>query len=181
MDENLIEKTLSSKELYQGKIIDLHLDDVELPNGNISKREYVSHRGGAGILAIDGDNMWLVKQFRYPYKEVLEEIPAGKLEKGEDAIVTAKRELIEETGYTCDNIEPFGMIYPTPGYTNENLYIFLATGLKKREMHLDEDEFISAYTRPIKDVLKDILDGNIKDGKTCYAVLKYCLLNNITL
>lgn len=181
MDENLIEKTLSSKELYKGKIIDLHLDDVELPNGNLSKREYVSHHGGAGILAIDGDSMWLVKQFRYPYKEVLEEIPAGKLEKGEDAIVTAKRELIEEIGYTCDCIEPFGLIYPTPGYTNEPLYIFLATNLKKREMHLDEDEFISAYTRPIKDVLKDILEGKIKDGKTCYAVLKYCLLNNITL
>ena len=181
MDENLIEKTLSSKELYHGKIINLWLDDVELPDGKQSKREFVEHHGGAGILAIDGDNMWLVKQFRYPYKEVLEEIPAGKLEKGEEAIVTAKRELIEEIGYSCDTIEQFGLIYPTPGYTNEPLYIFLATDLKKKETHLDEDEFISAYTRPIKDVLKDIIDGKIKDGKTCYAVLKYCLLNNITL
>jgi len=180
-DENLIEKSLSSKELYSGRIINVKLDDVELPDGNKSKREYVEHPGGAGILTIDGDEMWLVRQFRYPYKEIIEEIPAGKLEKGEDAIVTAKREIVEEIGYDCESIVPFGMIYPTPGYTNEHLYIFLATGLKKREMHLDEDEFISAYKRPVKDVLKGILDGSIKDGKTCYAVLKYCNLNKIKI
>lgn len=175
MDENLIEKTLNSKELYHGRIINLKLDDVELPDGNKAKREFVEHPGGAAILAVDGEDMWLVRQFRYPYKEVIEEIPAGKLEAGEDAIVTAERELIEEIGYDCEHIEPLGMIYPTPGYTNEHLYIFLATGLKKRETHLDEDEFVSAYKRPIKDVLDDILSGRIKDSKTCYAVLKYTL------
>lgn len=174
---DLEEKTLASQEIYRGRIINVKLDDVVLPDGNRSKRECVEHPGGAGILAIDGDEMWLVRQFRYPYKEVIEEIPAGKLERGEDAIVTAKRELVEEIGYDCEHIEPFGMIYPTPGYTNEHLYIFLATGLKKRETHLDEDEFISSYKRPIKVVLDDILSGKIKDGKTCYAVLKYCLQN----
>ncbi|MBQ9276551.1 MAG: NUDIX hydrolase [Clostridia bacterium] len=173
--ENLEEKTLSTKELYHGRIINLHLDEVELPDGNKSMREFVEHPGGAAILAIDGEDMWLVKQFRYPYKEVIEEIPAGKLERGEEAIVTARRELQEETGYDCDEIIPFGIIYPTPGYTNEHLYIFLAKGLKKREKHLDDDEFISAYKRPIKDVLQDIVDGRIKDSKTCYAVLKYCI------
>jgi len=181
MDENLIEKTISSKELYHGRIINLKLDDIVLPDGNEGKREFVEHPGGAGILAIDGEDMWLVRQFRYPYKEVIEEIPAGKLEKGEDAIVTAERELIEEIGYDCDKILPFGMIYPTPGYTNEHLYIFLAEGLKKRETHLDDDEFISAYKRPIKSVLRDILEGKIKDGKTCYAVLKYANLKGITI
>ena len=177
MDENLIEKTLSSSELYHGRIVKLKLDDIELPDGNKAKREYVEHPGGAAILAVDGEDMWLVRQFRYPYKEVIEEIPAGKLEQGEDAIATAKRELIEEIGFEADSIEPFGMIYPTPGYTNEHLYIFLAKGLKKRETHLDEDEFVSAVKHPIKDVLSGILDGKIKDGKTCYAVLKYCLTN----
>ena len=177
MNDNLIEKTLSSREIYNGRIINVKLDDVKLPDGNESKREYVEHPGGAAILAVDGEDMWLVRQFRYPYREVIEEIPAGKLEKGEDAIVTAKRELVEEIGYDCDSIEPFGMIYPTPGYTNEHLYIFLATGLKKRHTHFDEDEFISAYKRPIKDVLADILSGRIKDSKTCYAVLKYSLQN----
>ena len=181
MYEDLIEKTLNSKELFKGRIITVKLDDVKLPDGNEAKREVVEHPGGAGILAVDGDDMWVVRQFRYPYKEVIEEIPAGKLEKGEDAIVTAERELIEEIGYDCDSIEPFGMIYPTPGYTNEHLYIFLAKGLKKRETHLDDDEFVSAVKRPIKDVLRDILDGEIKDGKTCYAVLKYCNLNGIKL
>ena len=179
MDENLIEKTLDSNELYQGRIINLKLDSVKLPDGNKSKREYVEHPGGAAILAVDGDDMWLVRQFRYPYKEVIEEIPAGKLEKGEEATVTAERELIEEIGYDCDTIEPYGVIYPTPGYTNEHLYIFLAKGLKKRETHFDEDEFIAAYKRPIKAVLDDILRGKVKDGKTCYAVLKYCIENNV--
>ncbi len=179
MCEKLIEQTLSSKELFKGRIITVRLDEVELPDGNKSAREVVDHPGGAGILAVDGEDMWLVRQFRYPYKEVIEEIPAGKLEKGEEAIVTAGRELIEEIGYDCESIEPFGMIYPTPGYTSEHLYIFLARGLKKRETHLDEDEFVSAVKRPIKAVLDDILAGKIKDGKTCYAVLKYCLLNGI--
>ena len=177
--EKLEEKTLSTKELYHGRIINLRLDDVELPDGNKSKREFVEHPGGAAILAIDGEDIWLVRQFRYPYKEVIEEIPAGKLEKGEEAIVTAKRELQEETGYDCEEIQPFGIIYPTPGYTNEHLYIFLAKGLKKRVMHLDDDEFISAYKRPLKAVLADILAGKIKDGKTCYAVQKYCLTHGI--
>ncbi|MBR4801130.1 MAG: NUDIX hydrolase [Clostridia bacterium] len=173
-DKDLKEKTISSRELYHGRIINLKKDDVELPDGNLSMREYVEHPGGAAILAVDGEDMWLVRQFRYPYGEVIEEIPAGKLEKGEEAIVTAKRELVEEIGYDCDSIEPFGMIYPTPGYTNEHLYIFLAKGLKKREKHLDEDEFISAHKRPVKAVLDDIMTGKIKDGKTCYAVMKYC-------
>lgn len=177
--DDLTEQTLSSKELFKGRIITVRLDEVKLPDGNESRREVVEHPGGAGILAVDGEEMWLVRQFRYPYKEIIEEIPAGKLEKGEDAIVTAERELIEEIGYDCDSIEPFGMIYPTPGYTNEHLYIFLARGLKKRETHLDADEFIHAFKRPIKAVLDDILAGKIKDGKTCYAVLKYCQLNDI--
>ena len=177
--DDLTEQTLSSKELFKGRIITVRLDEVKLPDGNESRREVVEHPGGAGILAVDGEEMWLVRQFRYPYKEIIEEIPAGKLEKGEDAIVTAERELIEEIGYDCDSIEPFGMIYPTPGYTNEHLYIFLARGLKKRETHLDTDEFIHAFKRPIKAVLDDILAGKIKDGKTCYAVLKYCQLNDI--
>ena len=177
--DDLSEKTLSSKELFKGRIITVRLDEVELPDGNKSSREVVDHPGGAGILAVDGEDMWLVRQFRYPYKEVIEEIPAGKLEKGEEAIITAERELIEEIGYDCESIEPFGMIYPTPGYTSEHLYIFLAKGLKKRETHLDDDEFVSAAKRPIKAVLDDILAGKIKDGKTCYAVLKYCTINGI--
>ena len=179
MNDNLIEKTLSSREIYNGRIINVKLDDVKLPDGNESKREYVEHPGGAAILAVDGEDMWLVKQFRYPYREVIEEIPAGKLEEGEEAIVTAKRELVEEIGYDADSIEPFGVIYPTPGYTNEHLYIFLAKGLKRRHTHFDEDEFIAAYKRPIKDVLSDVLAEKIKDSKTCYAVLKYCTLNKI--
>ncbi len=181
MDERLIEKERKKTVIYEGKIINLRVDDIVLPDGNDAKREYVEHRGGASILAVDGeDNVYLVRQFRYPYREILEEIPAGKLEMGEDPIETARRELQEETGLVGDII-PYGLIYPTPGYTNENLYIYLATNLKKGDTHFDEDEFLDVVKRPIRDVLQDIYEGKIKDGKTCYAVLKYAHQKNIRI
>lgn len=178
-DNNLKENTLHESTFYHGKIIDLHLDEIELPNGEHAYREYVSHRGGAAILPVDGDYIYLVRQFRYPYKEILTEIPAGKLELGEDPIVTATRELEEETG-TVGNIRPLGIIYPTPGYTNEKLYIFVATDLKKTQTHFDDDEFLDVVRVPLKTALKDVLDGNIKDAKTAYAILKYAFSSGIS-
>lgn len=178
-DKHLIETELKNNTLFTGRIINLRDDDVLLPNGKQAKREYVEHRGGASILAVDDDkNVYLVRQFRYPYREVLLEIPAGKLEKGEDPATTAARELEEETGFV-GNIKPYGLIYPTPGYTNEHLYVFLAENLKRTHVHCDEDEFLDVVKLPIQTVLKDILDGKIKDGKTCYAVLKYAVENKL--
>ncbi|MDE6302116.1 MAG: NUDIX hydrolase [Clostridia bacterium] len=176
MEKELIltETEKKANVVYEGRIISLRNDDVILPDGKLAKREYVCHRGGASILAIDDENyVYLVRQFRYPYREELLEIPAGKLEEGEEAIVTARRELEEETGLVADEILPFGMIYPTPGYTNEHLYIFLAKGLKPTQAHLDEGEFLRVEKMPFDEVLKKVLSGEIKDGKTCYAVLKY--------
>ena len=177
---NLTETEKKANVVYEGRIITLRNDDIVLPDGRDAKREYVSHRGGAAVLAVDGEGyVYLVRQFRYPYREELVEIPAGKLEEGEDAIVTARRELEEEIGMTADEILPFGVIYPTPGYTNEHLHIFLAKGLKKGSMHLDDGEFLRVERVPFKTVLQRVLNGEIKDGKTCYAVMKYALLNDI--
>ncbi len=179
---NLIEKEKQAHVVYEGRIISLRNDDIVLPDGREAKREYVCHNGGASVLAIDGEGfVYLVRQFRYPYREVLLEIPAGKLEKGEEAIFTAGRELQEETGFTAGSIAPLGLIYPTPGYTNENLYVFLATDLKTSKMKLDDGEFLNVEKVPFLKLLSDVLDGKIRDGKTCYAVMKYALLKGITL
>ena len=179
---NLTETEKTAHTLYEGRIIDLRVDDVTLPDGRDAKREYVCHRGGAAVLAVDDEGyVYLVRQFRYPYREELVEIPAGKLEKGEEAIATARRELEEEIGMTADEIVPFGLIYPTPGYTNEHLHIFLAKGLKKGSMHLDDGEFLRVERVPFESVLQRVLSGEIRDGKTCYAILKYSVLNDTKL
>ena len=164
----LTETEKQAHTLYEGRIIKLRVDDVELPDGKPATREYVCHRGGASILAVDDDNfVYLVRQFRYPYREELLEIPAGKLEEGEEAIVTARRELEEETGLVADELLPYGLIYPTPGYTNENLYVFLAKGLKATKAHLDDGEFLRVERMPFDEVLKKVMSGEIRDGKTC--------------
>lgn len=177
-DNNLIEKTLYENTFYHGRILNLHIDEIELPNGEHAYREYVSHRGGAAILPVDGDDIYLVRQFRYPYKEIITEIPAGKLEPGEEPSKTAERELEEETG-TTGTIRPLGVIYPTPGYTNEKLYIFVATDLKKTHTHFDDDEFLDIVRVPLRSAVKNVLDGTIKDAKTAYAILKYAFLAGI--
>lgn len=179
---DLTEAEKKANVVYEGRIITLRNDDITLPDGRDAKREYVCHRGGAAVLAVDDEGyVYLVHQFRYPYREELLEIPAGKLEEGEEAIVTARRELEEEIGMTADEIVPFGMIYPTPGYTNEHLHIFLAKGLKKGSMHLDDGEFLRVERVPFKTVLEMVLSDEIRDGKTCYAIMKYSILNNINL
>lgn len=175
---DLIEREKVAKTVYEGRIITLRNDEVILPDGRSAKREYVRHKGGAAILAIDGEEcVYLVRQFRYPYRETLLEIPAGKLEEGEEALQTARRELGEEIGMTAVELVPFGMIYPTPGYTDERLYIFLARGLKPCEMRLDDGEFLNVERVKFDSILDRVLSGEIRDGKTCYAVMKYAILN----
>ncbi|MCQ2409884.1 MAG: NUDIX hydrolase [Clostridia bacterium] len=178
MDEkDLIEKEIKANTVYSGHIVNLRNDDVLLPNGVKSKREYVEHPGGATILAFDNEgNILLERQFRYPYREVIWEIPAGKLEKGEDPMEAAKRELEEETGMVAGKIEKLGLIYPSPGYTNEHLYIYLATDLKPTRQHLDENEFLSIVKMPFEKAVDMVMNGEIKDSKTCYAILKYAIM-----
>lgn len=175
---NLEEKTLKENLVFSGRILQLYNDDIVLENGMTAKREYVNHHGGASILAVDDDNnIYLVEQYRYAYRELVKEIPAGKLEKGEDPRECAIRELKEEIGATCTNMTLLSEIYPTPGYTNEHLYIFLATGLSLGQNKLDEGEFLNVAKIPFKKALEMVNSGELKDGKTVIAVLKYALLN----
>lgn len=170
---NLIEKKLSGKTVYSGKILKLEVDEVELPDGKKSFRECVRHSGGAAVLCVDKGRVLLVRQFRYLYGEVIYEIPAGKLEKGEDPAEAAVRELKEETGITA-SVTPFLKLYPTPGYTDEVIHIYLAEYVGcAGERHLDDGELLEVCYKPLKEVLKMIESGEITDAKTVAAIYKY--------
>ena len=176
MEKDLTEQTVQQNLIYDGKIIRLYRDDITLPNGQAAVREYVSHPGGAAVLPIDDEgNVYLVRQFRYPYRTELLEVPAGKLEQNEAPQQAAIRELEEETGLRAGDVRELGVFYPTPGYTDERLHIYLATHLVQGNMHLDSDEFVSVIKIPFDEVLQMVLSNTIKDGKTCFAVMRYAL------
>lgn len=172
------EKKISSEEIYHGKILNLVVDKVLLPNGHISTREVVRHCKASAILAIDdNDNIILEDQFRYPYNEIIKEVPAGKCDEGEAPIDTARRELEEETGYQAKNLIELGVYYPSVAYTDEIIYLFLAKDLVKVKQHLDEDEVLDYYKVPISTAIEMVKNGQIKDGKTiailCQYLIKY--------
>ena len=168
------ETTTTARYEYRGKIIDLRNDDIALPNGKPAKREFVEHRGGVAVLAVDDRGyLPLVRQFRYPLRSEIWEIPAGKLEAGEDPDEAIRRELTEETGLVAEKFERFAEFYPTVGYSNEIIRIYLATGLTYVGAHPDEDEFLELKYIHVDELYKMCLDGSIKDGKTVLGVLKY--------
>lgn len=170
----LKEKTIKKNYIYKGKVINVRCDDVELPNGNMSKREVVEHRGGVGIIPIDGSDVILIKQFRYAFKKVLLEIPAGKREKNEKApLETAYRELQEEIGAVADKLIYLGEFYPTVGYDEEIIYLFVATGLHfSNKQNLDEDEFLNIQRINYKEALEMVKNNEIKDAKTIIGLLR---------
>jgi ADP-ribose pyrophosphatase len=169
---HLKEKTISSELIYKGKIIDLRRDTAELENGASALREVVVHSGGVCVVPLTGDGeVIMVKQFRYPFGEVLLEIPAGKLEPGEEHRAAGLRELREETGALCEHFEYLGVIYPSVAYLTEKIHIYLATGLKYEAQELDKDEFLDVITVKLEDALTMIDNGEIKDAKTTAALL----------
>lgn len=168
---NLTEKTVKRNVVFEGKIIRVRCDDAELPDGKPCKREVVDHAGGASVLYVREGKVLLVRQFRYPYMEETLEIPAGKLNPGEDPAQTAARELAEETGWQPASVEHMFTIYPTPGYSAEKIYIYRAHGVREGQVHPDEDEFVTAAFYPIDEVLSMIEKGEIKDAKTIIAVM----------
>lgn len=173
----LTEKTLHSETMFDGRILHIRRDTVELPNGAQAFREVVDHPGGVCVLALDGENRaLLVSQFRYPYKEVLRELPAGKLERGEDPRQAAIRELKEETGAEAGAFSSLGELYPSPGYCGEIIRMYLAQDLRFGETHLDEDEFLNLERIPFDRLVEQVLSGEVKDAKTIAAVLKAKLL-----
>ena len=175
---DMTEKTVKKNYVYQGKILSLRVDDAALPDGKPCKREIVEHSGGACILYVENDSVLLVKQFRYAYGETLWEIPAGKLEKGEEPFLTASRELEEETGIKSDDLTLLFVDYPTPGYTNEKIYIYEAKNGKKTSQKLDDGEFLTAEFIPLSKVKEMLKTGEIKDGKTIIALLHYFWQNS---
>lgn len=171
------EKQVKSELVYNGKVVKLYVDDVKCPNNNISKREIVKHNGGVCILAIVDNKVILEKQYRYAYDEVLFELPAGKLEANEDSYEAGLRELEEETGYKAERLIYFGQMYPTCGYSNEIIYLYVAEGLSQSKRHLDEDEFIDLEYVELSKVVEMINEGIIKDAKTICLISKYLLAN----
>lgn len=169
----LNEKPVFKEYIYNGKIINLRRDEVLLPDGRKSTREVIEHSGGVGVIAVDSRmNVTLVRQFRYPYSEATLEIPAGKKEPGEDPLTCGKRELYEEAGITADDYCFLGKIYPTPGYTNEVIDIFLATGLHRGENHPNDGEFVDLVTMSLRELTDLVMRGDIPDAKTQIAALK---------
>lgn len=170
----LKEKMIASKEVYKGRLVNLYVDDVLLPNGKESKREVVRHCKASAILAFnDKDEVILESQYRYPYDEVITEIPAGKCDKDENPLDTAKRELEEETGFQAKSMVYLGKIYPTCAYTDEIIHIYLAKDLVKTHQHLDDGEALEYRFVPFHDLLSAIEEGKIPDAKTLAAVSFY--------
>lgn len=176
----LQEKKLRQVNSYSGIIVDVTLDQIELANGRQAFREVVHHPGGVTILPLDDEGyVCCVRQYRYPYGEVLLELPAGKLERGEDPFECAKRELSEETGFSADRWESLGCIYTSPGYSSETLYLYLARSLHAGKAHPDEGEFLAVERIKLTELLELVMDGRIRDGKTAAAVLKAARLLNL--
>ena len=176
--DDLREIQIESEKIYEGKILDFYRDTVRLPNGHTAPRELVRHNGAVAIVPLLDDGRVIVeKQFRYPHDEVIVEIPAGKLDgPNEIPEEAARRELREETGIEAKELIPLGPFYPTAAYSTETIWMYLAKGLTFGEQKLDDDEFLNVETMPLQDLVKDILDGKVPDGKTQAAILRVWLM-----
>ena len=175
----LFEKTIKENEIYNGKIIRVHVDDLELPNGKPAKRETVEHPGGVCVAALSENyTLTFVRQFRYPYHKVLLELPAGKLEKGENPLEAGMRELEEECGVVAENVISLGCVYPTVAYCSEIIYLYLATGLSKTAQHFDEDEFLETEEISLDKAVQMVMANEITDSKTVALVLKIARLKD---
>lgn len=171
--ETHFEKTLDSTVMYEGRVITVTRDTALLENGQTAWRDVVHHNGGACILPYFEDGtICMVRQFRYAMQKELWELPAGKLEKGEEPFLAAQRELTEECGVTADRYIPLGEIYPTVGYDTEVIYMWAATGLHPAKMHLDEDEFLTPTRVPLETAYQMVMSGEICDAKTVAGILK---------
>ena len=170
---HLQEKKLTSDVRYEGPIFTITHDTAELENGKTAVRDVLHHHGGVCVIPITENNeIFLVKQFRYPFQTVTREVPAGKLEKGEDHAVCGRRELLEETGYTCSEYVYLGEMLPTPAYNSEVTHMYLAKGLTFSSQNLDPDEFLDVERIPLAEAVKQVMDGTIRDGKTQVTIMK---------
>lgn len=172
--KNLEEIMIDSKEIFDGQVVHLFKDTVQLPNGKNATRETIRHIGAVAIVPLTDDGKVIVeRQFRYPLAQVITEIPAGKLDsKTEERLAAAKRELEEETGFTADEWIELGDYYPAAAYCDERITMYLARGLHTGTRNLDEDEFLNIISVDLNELVEDIMQGKISDGKTQVALLK---------
>lgn len=176
-DEKLVEKTLEEHLIFDGRVITVWHNKALLPNGETAMREIVAHPGGVCIAALTEERELLfVRQFRSPYGEIVTELPAGKLEKGEDPLKAGIRELSEETGASAQKVVSLGKLYPTPGYCGEIIHMYLATGLSFGDQHTDDDEFLDVLRIPLDRAVEMVMADELRDSKTQTAVLKVARL-----
>ena len=173
----LFEKMIEKEDIFEGKVIHVTLEKAELPDGTMAMREVVGHPGGVCVSALTEDNELLfVRQFRYPYKEVLLELPAGKLEKGQNPLENGKRELLEETGAIGYNYISLGSQMVSPGFCNEVVHMYMCRVERFEEQQLDEGEFLNFEKIPIDKAVEMVLNNQLPDAKTQIAVLQTKLL-----
>ena len=172
--KRLCEKQTASEDIFDGIILHVKRDTVELPNGNASIREVIRHIGAVCVIPVNDNNEVIVeRQYRYPLDRVILEIPAGKLDApDEDRLSAIQRELREETGYTADEWIPIGDFHPAPAYSDEYISMYLARKLHKGARDLDDDEFLDVYTVPLTELVEDVMAGKISDAKTQVCILK---------
>jgi len=172
-NKELSEKRISSRHVFDGRLLQVYVDDVQLPDNTVSTRDWIKHPGASAVVPVFEDGtIMLLKQFRYPPRKVFIEVPAGKLDEGEPPEETAKRELLEETGISCSSISEAGSFFPAIGYADEEIFVFVAWGLTEQAKNVDDDEFLLNHRVPFADALKMISTGEISDGKTICSIIK---------
>lgn len=169
----LIEKEKSSKQVYDGKLLKVFYDEVTLPDQTFSSREWIKHPGACAVVPVFEDGtIMLLKQFRYPPRKIFIEVPAGKIDPGEDPVRTAERELLEESGVVCEHIIKTGCFYPAIGYADEIIHTYVAWGLAIKEQNVDEDEFLQPFRISYQKAIEMIASGEITDAKTISALIQ---------
>ncbi|HKJ33973.1 MAG TPA: NUDIX hydrolase [Balneolales bacterium] len=169
----LLERKLNSRPVFSGRLLHVYKDTVELPNGEKTTREYIKHPGATAVLPVyqNGDVM-LIKQFRYPLSQIFYEVPAGKIDAGEDPETTGIRELKEETGLVCNHLTYIGHFYPSIGYTDEIIHLYIAWSIEEKENNTDDDEFLIPVRIPFKETIQMVHRGEISDGKSIICLLR---------
>lgn len=173
IQKQLTEKKMSSKHVFDGKLLQVYVDDVQLPDGTTSTRDWIKHPGASSVVPVFEDGtIMLLKQFRYPPRKIFIEVPAGKLDEGEAPVKTAERELLEETGISCASISEAGSFFPAIGYADEEIFVFVAWGLNEQAKNVDDDEFLLNHRVSFADALEMIATGEISDAKTICSIIK---------